>query len=80
MRKLAYGAFGTAAAAALLLSGAATAWAHGASAEGVAAKSPGVLSGNNIQVPLHIPVNLCGNTVDVDGLPNPAFGNLCLNR
>jgi hypothetical protein len=85
MRKLAYGAFGTAAAAALLLGGAATASAHhehethGASAEGVAAGSPGVLSGNLIQVPVHIPVNVCGNTVNVIGLLNPAFGNSCAN-
>ncbi|GAA2745206.1 MULTISPECIES: chaplin [Kitasatospora] len=82
MRKLAYGAFGTAAAAALLLgaAGAASAHgAHGASAEGVAAGSPGVLSGNLIQVPVHVPINLCGNTVDVIGVLNPAFGNSCLN-
>ncbi|MER5862386.1 chaplin [Kitasatospora sp. NPDC002040] len=84
MRKLAYGTLGTAAAAALLLSGAAAAAAHGhhssgASAEAVTAGSPGVLSGNNVQVPVHIPVNLCGNTVDVIGLLNPAFGNSCVN-
>ncbi|GAA0674965.1 hypothetical protein GCM10010193_29910 [Kitasatospora atroaurantiaca] len=82
MRKLAYGAFGSAAAAALLLGGAATAsahHAHGASAEGVAAGSPGVASGNLIQVPVHIPVNVCGNTVNVIGALNPAFGNSCAN-
>ncbi|MFB7665793.1 chaplin [Kitasatospora sp. NPDC056138] len=79
MRKLAYGAFGTAAAAALLLGGAASASAHGASAQGVAANSPGVVSGNAIQVPLDIPVNLCGNSIDVIGLLNPAFGNSCAN-
>ncbi|GAA4853983.1 chaplin [Kitasatospora terrestris] len=82
MRKLAYGAFGSAAAAALLLgaAGAASAHgAHGASAEGVAAGSPGVLSGNLIQVPVHVPVNVCGNTVNVIGLLNPAFGNSCVN-
>ncbi|MFE6668646.1 chaplin [Streptomyces sp. NPDC057697] len=48
-------------------------------AEGVAANSPGVLSGNVIQVPIHIPINLCGNTVNVIGLLNPAFGNTCAN-
>ncbi|MEE1773009.1 chaplin [Streptomyces sp. JV185] len=48
-------------------------------AEGGAAFSPGVVSGNNIQVPIHVPVNLCGNTVDVIGLLNPAFGNNCAN-
>ncbi|MFD7895237.1 chaplin family protein [Streptomyces sp. NPDC059743] len=48
-------------------------------AEGTAAKSPGVLSGNNVQVPVHVPVNVCGNTVDVVGVLNPAFGNGCAN-
>ncbi|MFF1839490.1 chaplin [Streptomyces sp. NPDC058231] len=52
---------------------------HGASAEGVAAHSPGVLSGNLIQAPIDIPVNACGNTVDVVGALNPAFGNHCSN-
>lgn len=49
-------------------------------AGGVAAHSPGVLSGNVIQVPIHIPVNVCGNTVSVIGLLNPAFGNTCVNK
>lgn len=49
-------------------------------AGGVASHSPGVLSGNVIQVPIHIPVNLCGNTVSVIGLLNPAFGNTCVNK
>ncbi|MFF0558083.1 chaplin [Streptomyces sp. NPDC004266] len=50
-----------------------------AGAQGVAAYSPGVGSGNLIQVPLHIPVNACGNTVSVIGLLNPSFGNTCIN-
>ncbi|MGY1500684.1 chaplin [Streptomyces sp. QTS52] len=48
-------------------------------AHGVAAHSPGVLSGNVLQVPIHIPVNVCGNTVNIVGLLNPAFGNTCVN-
>ncbi|MFC9173162.1 chaplin [Streptomyces sp. NPDC057107] len=48
-------------------------------AEAIAAGSPGVLSGNIVQVPVHIPVNICGNTVNVIGLLNPAFGNTCVN-
>jgi hypothetical protein len=48
-------------------------------AEGSAVGSPGVLSGNVIQVPIHVPVNVCGNTVDVIALLNPAFGNSCAN-
>ncbi|MEU9704598.1 chaplin [Streptomyces sp. NPDC014870] len=50
-----------------------------AGAEGAAVKSPGVLSGNLVQVPVHVPVNLCGNTVSVIGALNPAFGNTCVN-
>ncbi|WP_082120133.1 chaplin [Saccharothrix sp. ST-888] len=79
MRKLTYGAFGSAAAVALLLGGAASASATGASATGGAINSAGVLSGNLIQVPLDVPVNICGNTVDVIGLMNPASDNLCAN-
>ncbi|MFD3441682.1 MULTISPECIES: chaplin [Streptomyces] len=48
-------------------------------AEGAAAGSPGVLSGNLVQVPVHVPVNVCGNTVNVIALLNPAFGNACAN-
>ncbi|AOT60192.1 MULTISPECIES: chaplin [Streptomyces] len=50
-----------------------------AGAHGAAVGSPGVLSGNVLQVPVHIPVNLCGNTIDIIGLLNPAFGNVCIN-
>ncbi|MFJ4948091.1 chaplin [Streptomyces sp. NPDC088760] len=53
--------------------------ADGAVADGTAAGSPGVLSGNTVQVPVHVPVNICGNTVDVVGLLNPAMGNTCVN-
>ncbi|MGW1890545.1 chaplin [Streptomyces sp. NPDC002004] len=48
-------------------------------ASGSATDSPGVVSGNVVQVPVHVPVNVCGNTVDVVGLLNPAFGNTCAN-
>ncbi|MFF9912001.1 chaplin [Streptomyces sp. NPDC013457] len=48
-------------------------------AEGAAVKSPGVLSGNVVQAPVHVPVNVCGNTVNVIGALNPAFGNTCAN-
>ncbi|WP_055586645.1 chaplin [Peterkaempfera griseoplana] len=59
--------------------GAACATGGGAVAEGAAVGSPGVLSGNVIQVPVHVPVNVCGNTINVIGLLNPTFGNTCLN-
>ncbi|MFE7229696.1 chaplin [Streptomyces sp. NPDC001231] len=48
-------------------------------ADGVASDSPGVLSGNTIQAPVSVPVNVCGNTVDVVAVLNPAFGNGCAN-
>ena len=60
------------------LAGAGSAAAN-ATATGAANNSPGVLSGNLIQVPVHVPVNLCGNSVDVIGALNPAFGNHCVN-
>ncbi|MFD6531665.1 chaplin [Streptomyces sp. NPDC060184] len=50
-----------------------------AGAGAVAAGSPGVVSGNIISVPVHVPVNVCGNTINVVGLLNPAFGNTCVN-
>jgi hypothetical protein len=49
-------------------------------AEGAAVNSPGVVSGNVVQVPVDVPVNVCGNTINVVGLLNPAAGNLCVNE
>ncbi|MEV5015138.1 chaplin [Streptomyces sp. NPDC053780] len=54
--------------------------ADGAGADAAADGSPGLLSGNTIQVPVDVPVNICGNTVDVAGLLNPAAGNSCANK
>ncbi|MFJ7150006.1 chaplin family protein [Streptomyces sp. NPDC100445] len=48
-----------------------------AAATGATAGSPGVLSGNTVQVPVHAPVDVCGNTVNVVGLLDPAVGNTC---
>ncbi|MDX3309461.1 chaplin family protein [Streptomyces sp. NPDC054884] len=56
-------------------------YAHADSgAYGTATDSPGVLSGNSVQAPINVPVNICGNTVDVIGLLNPTFGNSCANK
>ncbi|MFF0013914.1 chaplin [Streptomyces sp. NPDC005374] len=52
----------------------------GSTADGTAAGSPGLISGNTVQVPVHVPLNVCGNTVDVVGLLNPAAGNTCVNE
>lgn len=62
----------------LVLAGAGVATAS-SGAQGAAVNSPGVLSGNVVQVPVHVPVNVCGNTVSVIGLLNPTFGNTCIN-
>ncbi|MEU3776790.1 chaplin [Streptomyces sp. NPDC032472] len=51
-----------------------------AEAGGTAERSPGLLSGNLVQLPVHAPVNVCGNTVSVAGLLNPAAGNRCTNE
>ncbi|CAL9455915.1 chaplin [Streptomyces sp. NPDC057838] len=64
---------------AVVVSGAGMALAD-AGAQATAVGSPGVLSGNVLQVPVHVPINLCGNTVNIIGLLNPAFGNECENK
>jgi hypothetical protein len=66
-------------AGAILALGAAAPAFAGSGAEGAAVGSPGAISGNTVQVPLHVPVNACGDTVDVIGLLNPAFGGGCAN-
>ena len=66
--------------AAGLLAGGAGVASASSSAAGGASNSPGVLSGNELELPIHIPVNVCGNSVDVIGLVNPAFGNHCANN
>ncbi|MGW4896249.1 chaplin [Kitasatospora sp. NPDC004240] len=38
-----------------------------ATAEGVVAGSPGVLSGNQIQIPINAQFNICGNSVSLLG-------------
>ncbi|MFD8820265.1 chaplin [Streptomyces sp. NPDC059627] len=60
----------------LALGGAVPAFAD-AGAQGAATNSPGAVSGDVIEVPVHVPVNACGDTVDVIGLLNPAFGTPC---
>ncbi|MFD4260028.1 chaplin [Streptomyces sp. NPDC058534] len=51
----------------------------GATGDGSSAGSPGLISGNTVQLPVDVPVNVCGNTVNVVGLLNPAAGNSCAN-
>ncbi|GAA1935283.1 chaplin ChpH [Streptomyces sodiiphilus] len=63
----------------LVLAGAGAAVAD-ADASGAALDSAGILSGNVAQVPVHIPASVCGNTLDVIGVLNPAFGAACVNQ
>ncbi|WP_371497731.1 chaplin [Kitasatospora sp. NBC_00374] len=79
MRKLAYGAFGSAAAAALLLGSAGIAAAGGASAEGVTAGSPGIAAAGGASaegVTAGSPGVLSGNQLQV---PVHVPINLCGN-
>lgn len=62
----------------LVMAGAGMASAE-ATAHGSAQDSPGIVSGNNIQVPVQVPVNACGLTVSVIGILDQAFGNTCVN-
>ncbi|MEU9448623.1 chaplin [Streptomyces sp. NPDC048277] len=82
MKNLKKAAAVTMVAGGIMVAGAGMASAHtgGAHAGGAAQGSPGVVSGNVIQVPVHIPVNVCGNSVNVIGVLNPAFGNVCVNH
>ncbi|MFE5141771.1 chaplin [Streptomyces fagopyri] len=50
-----------------------------AGAQGAAVRSPGLASGNVVQLPVHVPVNVVGDSVNVVGLLNPAFGNTGVN-
>ncbi|WUN92446.1 chaplin [Streptomyces bobili] len=63
----------------LALGGAAAPAFADSGANGAAIGSPGVLSGNVVQVPIHIPVNVCGNTINIIALLNPSAGNVCVN-
>ncbi|MFF4685252.1 chaplin [Streptomyces sp. NPDC001307] len=47
---------------------------------GNAVNGPGVVSGNVVQVPVEIPANACGDSINLIGLLNPATGSVCANR
>ncbi|MEI5098882.1 chaplin [Streptomyces sp. PmtG] len=73
------------AALALAAAGLATGAAAGsafadADAAADASHSPGVGSGNIGEIPVHIPVNVVGNTANLIGALNPAFGNSGANN
>ncbi|MFE8945287.1 chaplin [Streptomyces sp. NPDC007856] len=65
----------------LALGGSATAFAADPNpTTGTAVNSPGVLSGNVIQVPIDVPVTVCGDSINLIGLLNPTVGNSCVNQ
>ncbi len=82
MKNLKKAAAVTMVAGGLIAASAGLASAHdgGAHACGKAVGSPGIVSGNVVQAPVHVPVNAVGNTANVVGVLNPAFGNLGLNH
>lgn len=63
---------------ALVVVGAGAAMAD-TTAHGFAVGSPGIVSGNNIQAPIHVPVNVTGNSISVIGILDSAFGNQSWN-
>ncbi|MEU5637812.1 chaplin [Streptomyces rishiriensis] len=80
MKNLKKAAAVTMVAGGLVAAGAGLASADGAAALGEAKSSPGVVSGNLVQAPVSVPVNVVGNSANVIGVLNPAFGNLGLNH
>src|SRR6185437_6432409 len=64
----------------LLMTGLGMASAHAdTTASGETSHSPGIGSGNLIQLPVNAPINVCGNQVDVIGVGNTDRGNSCSN-
>lgn len=66
-----------AAAGGLVLAGAGIAAAD-QGLQGASGDSPGLVSGNNIQAPVNVPANVCGNTITVIGSMNPSSGSACI--
>ena len=81
MKNLKKAAAVTMVAGGLLAAGAGMASAtDGGQANGEAVGSPGVVSGNVIQAPVRVALNDSGNTINVVGVMNSAFGNLAVNE
>lgn len=64
----------------LAMGGSATAFAADPNPVGTAVNSPGVLSGDVVQIPIDVDANVCGTSVDILALLNPASGNTCTNK
>ncbi|MGV9884035.1 chaplin [Streptomyces sp. NPDC003006] len=48
-------------------------------ANGQTQDASGILSGNTVQAPVEVPVNVCGNSVNAVGAANPVADNSCGN-
>ena len=65
----------------LLMTGLGMASAHAdTTATGETSHSPGIGSGNLIQLPVNAPINVCGNQIDVIGILDSVTGNSCENN
>jgi LPXTG-motif cell wall-anchored protein len=62
----------------MLMTGLGLTVAH-ASTSGTTDDSTGIASGNLIQIPVNVPINLCGNQIDVIGLANSLTDTGCGN-
>lgn len=67
-------------AAVAVLGTAGTAAASGAGAIGGAIGSPGILSGNNIQVPINLGLNVCGDNIGILSALLETEGTVCVNK
>ena len=64
----------------LIMTGLGMASAHAdTTASGETSYSPGIASGNLIQLPVNVPINVCGNQIDVIGILDSVTGNSCEN-
>ncbi|MFB7509589.1 chaplin [Streptomyces broussonetiae] len=61
----------------LAMGGSVTAFAADPNPVGTATNSPGVVSGDVIQLPIDVNANVCGDSIDIIGLLNPASNNSC---
>ena len=78
-RLVRHGVIATVAAVGAMAASGAAATAAYADGAGTAQDSPGLLSGLSVQLPATVPVDLCGSTLAVAGLLDPASADHCAN-
>ncbi|MFH8368185.1 chaplin [Streptomyces sp. NPDC018031] len=52
---------------------------YGAETYAVTAGSPGILSGNAIQIPIDVPINVCNNSIGILAAFTVSANNACVN-